>query len=69
MAALSEEANNGVIYEVIIEQPYTNCCERGEFDKDVYRFTDESHAIAFMTAMKAIHDPRHVSKHVEDIYG
>lgn len=43
------------IYEVIVEHPYSGCCE-ASYDKDVYRFTSKIGAEAFAEAMKKVED-------------
>ena len=64
LSLLTEEDSE--IYEVIVEMPYTNCCDSGSFDKDIHRFSRRENADAFANAMKALGE-KYVSINVEKV--
>lgn len=51
---LLESRTNLEIFTVTVQHPYTNCCDMGSFDKDVYYFSSQDMAKSFEKIMKEL---------------
>ena len=48
------DGESDTIYQVTVEQPYTNCCDVGPFDKEIHMFTTRKTAEQFVKIQKKL---------------
>jgi hypothetical protein len=65
---LKGAAKNQVpLYVVVVEHPYTDCCDSGSYDKDRYYFTDKDAATVAHDALSVINGKKYVYMDTEEV--